>query len=143
MQKTPLPKKQEIERKWYLIDAKDKVLGKISTVIADKIRGKDKAIFTPNMDCGDFVIVVNAEKVKLTGNKMSDKVYYTHSAYLGSLRSEKAEDLLKRKPEKIIEMAVKGMLPKNKLRKDFLSKLKIYIGENHPHQAQSPQLLEV
>lgn len=141
--KTYLPKSDKIERKWYIVDAKDKILGRISTKIADRLRGKDKPYFTPNMDCGDFVIVINAEKIKLTGNKLSKKIYYTHSGYPGALKEQRAKDLLKTKPTKLIELSVKGMLPRNKLRDKFMKKLKLYAGEEHKHAAQNPQPLEI
>lgn len=141
--KTYLPKSDKIERKWYIVDAKDKILGRISTKIADKLRGKDKPYFTPNMDCGDFVIVINAEKIKLTGNKLSQKIYYTHSGYPGALKEQRAKDLLKIKPTELIKLSVKGMLPRNKLRDIFMKKLKLYAGEEHKHAAQNPQPLEI
>ncbi|MFA6992876.1 MAG: 50S ribosomal protein L13 [Candidatus Gracilibacteria bacterium] len=141
--KTTIAKTQELKRKWYLIDAKDKVLGHLAPIIADKLRGKGKPIFSPHMDCGDFVIVINAEKVKLSGDKIDKKMYYTHSGYMGSLKEEKARDLLKRKPTRVLELAVRGMLPRNKLRNIFMKKLKLYAGETHKNTAQSPELLEV
>lgn len=115
----------------------------MATVIADKLRGKNKPIFTPHIDCGDFVIVINAEKIKLTGGKMQKKTYSRHSHYPGGYREESAEKLLARKPEKLVELAVYGMLPKNKSRKEYMKKLKIYAGEEHPHTAQQPKTLEV
>ena len=141
--KTHTPKKQEVEKKWYIIDAKDKVLGRMCTKIANKLRGKDKPCFSPHMDCGDFVIVINADKIKLTGNKLSDKLYYRHSGYPSGLRHTPAEKLLKDKPTKVVELAVSGMLPKNKLRSKFMDKLKLYAGDEHPHGAQNPEPLEV
>lgn len=141
--KTTIKKITEVERQWYILDAKDKTLGRIATVIADKIRGKDKPIFSPHADYGDFVIVINADKVRLSGKKMSDKIYYTHSGYLGHLKEEKAENLLVRKPTRVLELAVSGMLPKNKLRAKFMEKLKLYAGESHPHEAQQPKNLEL
>ncbi len=139
--KTTIAKAEQIERKWYIVDAKDKVLGRMCTTIADKLRGKDKPIFSPHMDCGDFVIVINADKIKLTGNKLKDKKYSRHSGYPGGYREQSAEDLLSKKPTKVVELAVKGMLPKNKLRDKFMSKLKLYAGEEHPHEAQNPEPL--
>ncbi len=139
--KTTIAKAEQIERKWYIVDAKDKVLGRMCTTIADKLRGKDKPIFSPHMDCGDFVIVINADKIKLTGKKMQDKKYSRHSGYPGGYREQSAEDLLLKKPTKVFELAVKGMLPKNKLRDKFMSKLKLYAGEEHPHEAQNPEPL--
>lgn len=128
---------------WYIVDAEGKVPGRIATTIADKLRGKDKVSFTPHLDCGDFVIVINCEKIKLTGNKLLGKEYYTHSGYIGNLKTKTSEDMLAKTPEKIIELAVKGMLPKNKMRKEFLKKLKVYAGSEHPHAAQQPQPLEI
>lgn len=140
--KTLFAKKNEVEHKWYVVDAKDAVLGRIATKIATYIRGKHKAIFTPNTDTGDFIIVVNADKIKLTGNKLTDKVYYHHTGYIGGIKGETAQELLKKKPEKIIEKAVWGMLPKNKLGRAMIKKLKVYSGPDHPHQAQSPEVLQ-
>ncbi len=141
--KTTILKTEDIERKWYIIDAKDKVLGRMSTLIADKLRGKDKACFSPHMDCGDFIIVINADKIKLTGNKWDKKVYYRHTGYNSGLRETPAKDMIKKKPTKMLELAVSGMLPKNKLRPVFMNKLKIYTGQEHPHEAQSPEALEI
>ncbi|MGC2062681.1 MAG: 50S ribosomal protein L13 [Thermodesulfovibrionales bacterium] len=140
--KTLFAKKNEVEHKWYVVDAKDAVLGRLATKIATYIRGKNKPIFTPNTDTGDFIIVVNAEKVKLTGNKLTDKVYYHHTGYIGGIKGETAQELLNKKPEKIIEKAVWGMLPKNRLGRAMIKKLKVYSGPDHPHQAQSPEVLQ-
>lgn len=141
--KTHIPKTQEIDRKWYIIDAKDKVLGRICPTIANKLRGKDKPCFTPHLDCGDFIIVINADKVRLTGKKEDQKMYYRHSGYPGALKETPAKVMREKKPTKMVELAVSGMLPKNRLRKVFMKKLKVYSGEEHPHEAQSPQTLEV
>lgn len=141
--KTQLHKTADSNKRWYLVDATDKVLGRITTTISNKLRGKDKATFTPNLDCGDYVIVINAEKVKMTGQKKHHKMYYTHSGYPGGLKTTSAGKMQEEKPEKIVELAVYGMLPKNRLRKIFMQKLKVYKGETHPHAAQSPQVLEV
>ncbi|PIR55287.1 50S ribosomal protein L13 [Candidatus Peregrinibacteria bacterium CG10_big_fil_rev_8_21_14_0_10_36_19] len=141
--KTTLKKPGEIEKQWYVIDAKDQVLGRMSTKIADILRGKNKPYFSPHMDCGDFVVVINADKIKLTGKKWSDKMYARHSGFPGGFKEESAEKLNERKPTKLVELAVSGMLPKNRLRKVFMGKLKIYAGEEHPHVAQSPLTLEV
>jgi len=141
--KTPLKKQSEIEKKWYIVDAKDKVLGRMCTEIANVLRGKNKPYFSPHMDCGDFVVVINADKIKLTGKKWTDKMYARHSGFPGGFREESAEKLMERKPTKILELAVSGMLPKNKLRKVFMKKLKIFAGEEHAHTAQSPEPLEV
>lgn len=139
--KTQFAKKNEVERKWYIVDAQDQVLGRIATKIATCLRGKDKPIFTPNVDTGDFVIVINAEKVRLTGNKAEDKFYYHHSGYIGGIKAESAKQRLNRKPEKIITEAVWGMLPKGRLGKAILKKLKVYRGAEHPHRAQKPEIL--
>ncbi len=139
--KTPILKEEQIERKWYIVDAKDQVLGRMCTPIANKLRGKDKPCFSPHMDCGDFVIVINADKIKLTGNKMEDKKYARHSGYPGGYREQSAKELLAKKPTKAVELAVRGMLPKNRLRDKFMKKLKLYTGEEHPHEAQNPEPL--
>lgn len=141
--KTTIAKKSDVNKNWYLIDAKDKILGRLAPTIANKLRGKDKPIFSPHMDCGDHVIVINADKVKLTGNKLDDKKYYTHSGYPGAIKEKPARQLLERKPTRLLELAVSGMLPKNKLRKIFMKKLKLYAGEEHPHTAQEPKVLEI
>jgi large subunit ribosomal protein L13 len=136
--KTQSFKKEETQHNWVIVDASDKVLGRLASKIADKLRGKDKPIFTPHVDCGDFVVVVNAEKIKVTGNKFEDKKYYTHSLYPGGLKTKTFKDMNASKPEKVIELAVKGMLPKNKLSNQIIKKLKIYAGSEHPHEAQQP-----
>ena len=136
--KTYSLKKEEVERKWFLLDATDKVLGRIATKIADRIRGKDKATFTPHTDGGDYVIVINAEKIKVTGSKFTDKKYYRHSLYPGGLKTKTFKDLNKDNPERIIEEAVKGMLPKNKLGRSMIKKLKVYKGSVHNHESQKP-----
>jgi len=141
--KTYIPKSEEIERNWRLVDADGKVLGRIATEIADILRGKNKPVFTPHLDTGDFVVVVNAEKIKLTGNKMADKVYYHHTGFPGGIKGITAEKLLEKEPGKLISEAVKGMLPKNKLRKQFMGKLKVYAGSKHPHEAQQPQVVSL
>ncbi len=140
--KTRFAKKDEIERKWYVVDAKDAVLGRLATKIATYIRGKNKPIFTPNVDTGDFVIVINADKVRLTGKKLTDKVYYHHSGYVGGIKARTAKEILEKKPEEIIEKAVWGMLPKNKLGRAMIKKLKVYKGSEHPHKAQTPEILQ-
>ena len=136
--KTQSFKKEETQHNWVIVDASDKVLGRLASKIADKLRGKDKPIFTPHVDCGDFVVVVNAAKIKVTGNKFEDKKYYTHSLYPGGLKTKTFKDMNATKPEKVIELAVKGMLPKNKLSNQIIKKLKIYAGSEHPHEAQQP-----
>lgn len=141
--KTQVAKKTEVVRDWYLVDAENQVLGRIATQIANVLRGKNKATFTPSVDTGDFVIVVNAEKIALTGNKMADKAYYSHSGFPGGLKTITAGKLLEKKPEELIRKAVKGMLPKNKLARHMLSKLKVYAGSAHPHKAQQPKALNV
>lgn len=138
MLKTYSAKPGEVERNWVLIDLDGQVLGRAATTIADLLRGKTKPEFTPHVDCGDFVVAINAAKVKLTGNKLEQKTYYRHSGYLGHLKSESAKDLLSRKPEEVLRQAVRGMLPKTDLGKNLLKKLKIYSGPEHPHTAQQP-----
>lgn len=139
--KTYVAKKEDVVRDWYLVDAENQVLGRIATTIANVLRGKNKPTYTPSVDTGDFVIVVNAEKIALTGNKLADKTYYSHSGYPGGIKSITAGKLLEKKPEDLIKIAVKGMLPKNKLARHMLSKLKIYSGSEHPHKAQQPRVL--
>ena len=141
--KTPLPKVNEIERKWFVVDAENKVLGRLATQIAMRLRGKHKPIFTPHLDTGDFIVVVNAEKVRLTGKKLDKKIYYKHTGYMGGLKSFTAKEMLTKKPEEVIKLAVKRMLPKNRLGRKQLKKLKVYRGPNHPHTAQRPQPLNI
>jgi len=141
--KTYSPKLAEIERQWYVVDADGLTLGRLSSNVASILRGKHKPTFTPHADTGDFVIVVNAEKVALTGRKEDQKVYYRHTGRPGSLRSETVRERRTRRPSKIIEDAVWGMLPKNKLGRHLLGKLKVYAGPDHPHQAQKPEPLEL
>jgi len=136
---TPMAKEGKVTKKWHLVDANGKTLGRLASRIAILLRGKHKPIFTPHMDAGDFVIVVNADKVALTGNKWKDKLYIHHSGYPGGLKSMSAEKVREKKPERLITMAVQGMLPKNKLGRRLLKKLKVYSGEAHPHQAQQPE----
>jgi large subunit ribosomal protein L13 len=140
--KTQFAKKGDIDRKWYVVDAKDAVLGKLATKVATYLRGKNKPVFTPNVDTGDFIIVINADKIRLTGNKVTDKVYYHHSGYIGGIKAQTAKELLEKKPETIIEKAVWGMLPKNRLGRTMIKKLKVYRGSEHPHQAQTPEILQ-
>jgi large subunit ribosomal protein L13 len=137
---TPMAKKGEIEQKWFLVDAKGKTLGRLATRIAILLRGKHKPIFTPHVDTGDFVVVVNAEKVNLTGKKWEEKFYIYHTGYPGGLKSTSAGKVKKTKPQRLITMAVQGMLPKTKLGKKMIKKLKVYSGEAHPHQAQQPEV---
>ncbi|ABA89141.1 ribosomal protein L13 [Syntrophotalea carbinolica DSM 2380] len=140
---TQVAKKSEVKKNWYIVDLDGKVLGRAATEIARVLRGKHKAIYSPSVDTGDFVVVVNAEKVKLTGNKMSAKMYYRHSGYPGGLRQANAAQMLEKKPEDLIKKAVKGMLPKNKLGRDMFRKLKVYTGSDHPHAAQQPLELNI
>jgi large subunit ribosomal protein L13 len=140
--KTVVAKEHEIEKKWYLIDASNKILGRLASEIATILRGKHKSLFTPHMDAGDYVIVVNADKVVLTGKKLDEKIYYHHSGYVGGLRETTAKEMLQKRPENLIRLAVKGMLPKTSLGRRQLTKLKIYTGHTHPHAAQEPINLE-
>jgi len=141
--KTFIPKKDEIERKWWVVDAEDVVLGRLSTEVANILRGKNKPSYTPFFDTGDFVIVVNAEKIKLTGAKSEQKKYYRHSGYMGGIKETSFETMIARYPERVIQHAVKGMLPKNKLNRKILKKLKVYRGTEHLHKAQNPEKLEI
>jgi len=137
--KTFVPKKDEIEKKWWLVNAEGRILGRLATEVAILLRGKNKPGFTHFLDTGDFVIVVNAEKVSVTGKKLLQKKYYSHSQYPGGLRTDVLQDLLAKKPEEVIKKAVWGMIPKNKLGRAVYKKLKVYRGPEHPHQAQNPQ----
>ena len=141
--KTYTPKESEIERKWFVVDAEDAVLGRISTQIASVLRGKHKPQFTPHLDAGDFVIVINAEKVRVTGAKEQQKMYYRHSRYPGGLRSFTFQEVIERNPERVIQLAVRGMMPKNALGKRMLRKLRIYTGPDHPHSGQQPAKLNI
>ncbi len=141
--KTFVAKEHEIEKKWHIVDAKDKILGRLATQIAIRLRGKDKPIFTPHADTGDFVIVINADKIRLTGKKWDNKFYYRHSGYIGGLKQTSAAKLRENKPEDIIRFAVRGMLPKTSLGRRQLKKLKIYAGPEHPHEAQKPEKWEI
>jgi len=141
--KTFVAKEHEIDRKWYLVDAQDRILGRLASQIAIRLRGKHKPIFTPHADTGDFVVVVNAEKVALTGAKWDNKIYYHHTGYVGGLKQISARKLLEKKPEELLPLAVKRMLPKNSLGRRQLKKLKIYAGTDHPHAAQQPEKWEI
>ncbi|MCD6153324.1 MAG: 50S ribosomal protein L13 [Syntrophobacterales bacterium] len=141
--KTYSAKEADIKRDWHLVDAEGQVLGRLASEIARRLRGKHKAIYTPHVDTGDFVVVVNAEKVSLTGKKLTDKTYYHHTGYPGGIKSVTAGKMLKEKPERLLYIAVKGMLPKNSLGRKMLKKLKIYKGGEHPHSAQDPRALEL
>ncbi|MBW2484296.1 MAG: 50S ribosomal protein L13 [Deltaproteobacteria bacterium] len=134
---------KEIERNWFVVDAENKVLGRLASEIATRLRGKHKPNFSPHMDVGDFIVVVNAEKVKLTGNKLDDKMYYRHSGYMGGLSEMRAKEVLEKKPTELLRRAVKGMLSKNSLGRKQLKKLKVYTGGEHPHAAQKPEMLEI
>ncbi len=141
--KTYLPKKEDIERNWHLVDAKGKTLGRVASKIASILRGKHKPTYTPSMDTGDFVVVVNASEISVTGKKLTDKIYYTHSLYPGGLRETPLGKLLKEKPEEALKRAVKGMLPKGPLGRRMFKKLKVYAGPDHPHKAQGPKELAI
>ncbi|MDK1023305.1 MAG: 50S ribosomal protein L13 [Gammaproteobacteria bacterium] len=141
--KTYSAKSETAKRDWYVIDATDKTLGRMATEIANRLRGKHKPEYTPHVDTGDYIVVVNAEKVKVTGNKTSDKMYYHHSGYPGGIKSISFEKLQEKAPERIIQQAVKGMMPRNKLSRAMLSKLKVYAGSEHPHTAQQPVELNI
>ena len=139
--KTYSAKPGEIEREWYIVDAEGQTLGRLATQIADRLRGKGKAAYTPHVDTGDFVVVVNAEKIHVTGNKLEDKKYYKHSGYPGGLRTRSLREQLDRRPTEVLRAAVKGMLPRTRLGRAQLTKLKIYAGPEHPHEAQAPKPL--
>ena len=141
--KTYVAKPSTVEKKWYVVDASGQTLGRLAVVVADTLRGKNKPIYTPNIDTGDFVIIVNASKIVVTGNKADQKMYYRHSGYPGGLKSEPYKKLFARKPTEVVRHAVRGMLPHNRLGRAQLRKLKIYAGPEHPHQAQTPQVLEI
>lgn len=141
--RTYSPKPADVQRQWYVIDATDVVLGRLASQVARLLRGKHKPIFAPHVDTGDFVIVVNADKVVLTGNKLQQKRAYRHSGYPGGLRSIPYSELMEKRPERVIEKAVKGMLPKNSLGRKMIKKLKVYAGPDHPHQAQQPVPFEI
>ena len=137
--KTYVAKPSDRQRDWYVVDARGRTLGRLATQIADTLRGKRKATYTPHIDTGDFVVVVNAEKVAVTGKKRTDKIYYRHSGYPGGLRRRTLDEMLQRRPEEVIRHAVRGMMPRNRLARKQLTKLKIYAGPEHPHAAQQPQ----
>ena len=137
-----MAKANEVERKWYVIDAEGKVLGRLASEIASVLRGKRKPIFTPHVDCGDFVIVINADKVVLTGDKLNQKIHAYHTGYPGGRKEVSYAEMMEKRPEKVIELAVKGMLPKNRLGRKMIKKLKVYTGNEHPHAAQAPEVYE-
>ncbi len=141
--KTEVAKKETISHQWFVIDAENVVLGRLATKVAGVLRGKHKPVYTPSVDTGDFVVVLNADKIALTGNKLSDKVYYSHSGFPGGIKEKTAAELLAKKPTDLIRKAVKGMLPKNKLSRHMIKKLKIYTGSAHPHEAQQPKQLSL
>ena len=142
--KTYSAKPTDVDHKWYIVDADGLVLGRLAVIVANMLRGKHKPIFTPHVDCGDNIVIVNAEKIRLTGNKRSDKVYYWHTGYPGGIKSRTADTILDGShPERVIQKAVQRMLPKSRLGKKQLTKLKIYAGPDHPHEAQSPEALDV
>jgi large subunit ribosomal protein L13 len=140
--KSYMAKTNEVERKWHIIDAEDKVLGRLATEVATILSGKNKAIYTPHVDTGDYVIIINAGKIKLTGNKLNQNNYTYHTGYPGGLKQVAYKQLIQEKPEKIIELAVKGMLPKNKLGRKMIKKMKVYGGAEHDHEAQKPEVYE-
>ena len=140
--KTFMASPSTIDRKWYVVDAEGKTLGRLAAEVAKVLRGKNKAIFTPHIDTGDYVIVVNAAKVTVTGKKLDQKIYYRHSAYVGGLKETTLREMMAKKPEKVVELAVKGMLPKGPLGSQMLKKLHVYAGPEHEHQAQKPEVLE-
>jgi len=131
------------QRRWYIVDAQGKILGRLATEIARVLRGKNKPLFTPNFDTGDFVIVVNARSIRLTGAKLEKKIYYRHTEYPGGIRERSAADMLRDRPEELVKLAVKGMLPKNRLSRKLINKLKVYAGPEHPHEAQRPEPLAI
>lgn len=139
--RTFLPKKEEVERRWFLIDAQGQTLGRLAAFIARLLMGKHKSIYTPSVDVGDGVIVINAEKIRVTGKKLDKKIYHWHTGYLGGLKSKSLRQLLAEQPEKVLYLAVKGMLPKNRLRDRRLRRLRIYRGSEHPHSAQNPEII--
>ncbi len=140
---TPMLKKEEVKRNWYVVDAKGKVLGRLASRLAHRLRGKHRPDFTPHVDAGDFIVVINADKIRLTGRKLDKKLYWRHSGYMGGLKLTPARKMLETKPEELLRLAVKRMLPKNRLGRKMLKKLKIYAGETHPHQAQNPKPLDL
>lgn len=143
MIKTYVTKAGDVEQKWYVVDAEGQTLGRLSTQIATILRGKHKPVFSPSVDCGDYVVVVNAEKIQVTGRRMDQKMYYRHSGYHGGLTEINLRDQLQKYPNRVIEAAVKGMLPKNRLGRKMIKKLKVYAGPEHPHEAQQPVPLEI
>ena len=141
--KTYTPKQDDIQREWFVIDAKDQTLGRLATQVAVLLRGKHKPIYAPHLDVGDFVIIINADKIRVTGDKLDQKVYYRHSGYPGGIKSRTLREQLNRYPDRVIRTAVRGMLPKNSLGRAMIKKLKVYAGDKHPHQAQQPKVYEL
>ncbi len=141
--KTFSAKPETVQREWFLVDASGKTLGRLATELARRLRGKHKPVYTPHVDTGDYIIVINAEKIRVTGRKLKDKIYYRHTGYVGNLKAEPLQKLLERAPERAILLAVKGMLPRNPLGRRMLRKLKVVRGPDHPHQAQQPAVLEL
>ncbi len=141
--KTYTPKPEDIQREWLVVDAKDQTLGRLATQIANLLHGKHKPMFTPNIDVGDYVIVINCDKVRVTGRKLDQERYYRHSGYPGGLRSRSLREQMEKYPERVIEAAVRGMLPKNKLGRQMIKKMKVYKGDSHPHAAQKPKVFEL
>lgn len=141
--KTYSARPKDIKREWFLVNAEGKTLGRLASEIAKILRGKHKPIYTPHLDCGDYVIVINADKIRVTGRKLDQKIYYRHSGYPGGLKSISLRDQLQKHPERVLEAAVRGMLPKNRLGRKMFKKLKVYAGDSHPHQAQQPKTLEL
>ena len=141
--KTFTAKNETVQRDWYVVDAAGQTLGRLATEIASRLRGKHKPEYTPHVDAGDYIVVINAEQVRVTGNKTSDKIYYSHTGFPGGIKEISFEKLIDKAPERVIEAAVKGMLPRNPLGRDMYRKLKVYAGPNHPHAAQQPQVLDI
>lgn len=141
--KTVSAKPEEVRRDWFIVDASDKTLGRLASELATRLRGKHKPIFTPHVDTGDHIVVVNAAHIRVTGNKLKDKMYYRHTGYIGNLKSTNLETLIKTHPEQALELAVKGMLPKNSLGRAMIKKLRVFPGPDHTHQAQQPQTLDI
>ena len=141
--KTFSAKNHDIDRNWYLVDAQNKTLGRLSTEIASRLRGKHKPIYTPHVDTGDYIVVINASKIRVTGKKMTDKIYYKHTGYIGNLKSENLETMLKKYPERVLMKSVRGMLPKSKLGNAMIKKLRVFAGPEHTHIAQQPEPLEL
>ncbi|MGQ9631237.1 MAG: 50S ribosomal protein L13 [bacterium] len=143
MMKTFSVKAKDIQRKWYVVDAEGKILGRLASRVAQILRGKHKTIFTPHLDTGDHVIVINADKIRVTGKKMEQRMYYSHSGYPGGFKARKMGDIFAKHPERLVFNAIKGMLPHNRLGRKMLTKLRVYSGSTHPHQAQKPEVLEI